>query len=145
MKIDLPQNIDQWLDELARAYADAQEAIPFGVFVGTNITEDQLFQLAPHVAIKFRGIKNSKANVGKATEAALSTYVANKDREGLPMKDPLMCFSLCYLASHLGLGLLSAEETEHILLQVEEKRNELSNLIHKFNKPTAFPRASKRH
>ena len=132
---NLPQTIDQWLDDISKAYIDAQETIPFGEFVGTTITEDQLFHLAPHVAIKFRGIKRNKTNTKKATVAALSTYVANEDREGLPMHDPLIVFSLCYLASHYGLGLLSGEKTEQILLQVETKRDELSKLIHNFKKP----------
>jgi hypothetical protein len=33
-------------------------------------------------------------------------------------------------ASHYGLGLLSGEKTEQILLHVETRRDELANLIH---------------
>lgn len=127
---ELPQTIDQWLNEISKAYIDARDTIPFGEFVGTTITEEQLYHLAPHVAIKIRGIKRNKTNVKKATEAALSTYVGNKDREGLPMHDTVIVFSLCYLASHYGLGLLSGEKTEQILLHVETRRDELANLIH---------------
>jgi hypothetical protein len=133
--INLPRDIAQWLEELVKAYADAQETMPFGNLIGTPIAEAELFHLAPHVAIKFRGIKPSKANIQKTTETALSTYVANEDREDLPMKDPLITFSLCYLAAHLGLGLLSEAEVEEIMTQVEAKRDELSRLIGDYNQP----------
>ena len=46
------------------------------------------------------------------------------------MHDTVIVFSLCYLASHYGLGLLSGEKTEQILLHVETRRDELANLIH---------------
>jgi hypothetical protein len=130
---NLPRKPAQWLEELVKAYADAQETIPFGKIIGTSITEEQLFHLAPHVAIKFRGMRSSKANTQKATEAALSTYVANEDREDLPMKDPQLAFCLCYLAAHLGLGLLSEAEAEEIMAHVEADRKELSRLIDDHN------------
>ena len=87
LESNIPQNINQWLDEISRAFLDAKDAIPFGKYVGEKITEDQLFHFAPRVAIKFRGIKPSKKNIKQATEAALSTYVANSDREDIQMKD----------------------------------------------------------
>ena len=91
---NLLKNINQWLDEISKAYIDARETIAFGELGGVTITKNQLFHLAPHVAIKIRGLKRNKANTKKATESSLSTYAANADREGLPMHDPLMVFSL---------------------------------------------------
>ena len=126
---NIPQNIDQWLEELSRAYREALDTIPFGDFVGETISEDKLFHLSPHITIKYRCIKRNKTNIKIATEAALSTYVANQDRDDLPIDDPLIIFSVCYLASHYGLGLLSSEEADRILLQVEKRRDELSKLI----------------
>jgi hypothetical protein len=75
---ELPQTIDQWLNEISKAYIDARDTIPFGEFVGTTITEEQLYHLAPHVAIKIRGIKRNKTNVKKATEAALHEFRLNQ-------------------------------------------------------------------
>ena len=37
--------------------ADAREAKPFGKFVGHQITEADLYHLAPHFCLKFRGRK----------------------------------------------------------------------------------------
>lgn len=129
LESNIPQNINQWLDEISRAFLDAKDAIPFGKYVGEKITEDQLFHFAPRVAIKFRGIKPSKKNIKQATEAALSTYVANSDREDIQMKNKYLVFSLCYLASHLGLGILTENSIDKIMTKIEDKINLLENLI----------------
>ena len=68
-----------WLKEIAAAYLDAEEAIPFGPLAGVAITKKDLFHLAPSVCLKFRGMEQSKKNIKKVTEAALSSYVATLD------------------------------------------------------------------
>ena len=35
----IPQTKSEWIEEIAEAYHDAEEAIPFGKFVGKNISE----------------------------------------------------------------------------------------------------------
>ena len=75
----LPDTHDAWLQEIAAAYADAHEAIPFGPLVGTDIGEGSLFHMAPEVSLKFRGIKRTPGKSKKATDAALMSYVVMKD------------------------------------------------------------------
>ena len=71
MKKKIPGSAKEWLIEISEAYKDAEEAIPFGPSAGVDITESELFHIAPSVCIKFRGLSWSKKNIKKATEAAL--------------------------------------------------------------------------
>jgi hypothetical protein len=88
----IPQTKSEWIEEIAEAYRDAEEAIPFGQFVGKNIEEKDLFHMAPDICLKFRGIKRTKAKLKKTTEAALSSYVATKDFIGHILDDPHIAF-----------------------------------------------------
>ena len=56
------------LREIAAAYCDAQEAIPFGRLIGEPIAEGDLFHLAPRVALKVRGLRASLRNLKKAAD-----------------------------------------------------------------------------
>ncbi len=56
-KIPLPESPEEWLDEIAAAYRDAAEAIPFGPVLGQEITESDLFHLGPEICLNFRGLK----------------------------------------------------------------------------------------
>jgi hypothetical protein len=107
-----PDTKEAWLEELACAYSDAREALVFD----PELTEDQLFHMAPSVCLKFRGIRKTKANLKRATDAALASYVATQE-VGTLYQVPQMAFALCYLASHLGLevlrGDLASEALEH--------------------------------
>ena len=76
---DLPGSPETWLEEIRAAYADAREAIPFGPVAGHPFGEQELFQLAPAVALKFRNLPSRGTTLKRATEAALSSYVANLD------------------------------------------------------------------
>ena len=106
-----PVRPEEWLEEIRLAYADAQEAIPFGPVGGRRFGERELFHLAPAVALKFRGLPR-RANLKRATEAALSSYVANLETEGAVLADPRLAFSFCYLASHYGLGFVDMAAVE---------------------------------
>jgi hypothetical protein len=43
-----------------------------------------LFDLAPHVCVKFRGLKSSKAAVNEVTETALTSHVAGCPLDAAP-------------------------------------------------------------
>ncbi len=117
-----------WLNEIAAAYLDAEEAIPFGPMAGVTIKKKDLFHLAPAVCLKFRGLEQKK-NIKKVTESALSSYVATLDTAPDSMADPQMAFAFCYIASHFGLGLVTDEEATGILEYVEKHLEELRRMI----------------
>lgn len=127
----LPESISDWLQEIAAAYKDAHDAIPFGVFTGQKITEAELFHLTPAVCLKFRGIKNTKALHKKVTEAMLSSYVATKDTTEGIFNNPHVAFAFCYLASHFGLELLTEDEFTEIMEYIEAHQQEILGAIEK--------------
>lgn len=125
-KNGIPESPEAWLEEIARAYLDALETLPFGKLVGQKIEPKDLFHLGPPVCLKFRGVKRSKKNLKRATEAALSSYVATKEIVGDLFDIPQMSFAFCYLASHFGLELIEENLSTEILDFVESR---LDNLI----------------
>ncbi|MEE4607611.1 MAG: hypothetical protein V2L15_01880 [Desulfobacteraceae bacterium] len=114
-KTPIPDTPDAWLDEIVLAYRDAAEAIPFGPLVDHDLTEADLFHLGPTVCLKFRGLKLSAANLKRATDAALSSYVATSDLRDDLLASPQVAFAFCYIASHLGLGLIDETSASDIL------------------------------
>jgi hypothetical protein len=124
----LPSAPKAWLKEIATAYLDAEEAIPFGPMAGVTITKKDLFHLAPAVCLKFRGLEQKK-NIKKVTEAALSSYVATLDTAPDSMADPHMAFAFCYIASHFGMGLVTDEEATGLLEYVEKHLEELRRMM----------------
>ena len=52
MKRPLPRTPTQWLKEIKLAIAEVSET---GPFVGAPIPDADLFHLAPHMCLKFRG------------------------------------------------------------------------------------------
>jgi hypothetical protein len=129
----IPQTKSEWIEEIAEAYRDAEEAIPFGQFVGKNIEEKDLFHMAPDICLKFRGIKRTKAKLKKTTEAALSSYVATKDFIGHILDDPHIAFAFCFLASHFSLDLVDEQEVNELMEYIEMHRKELAEAISKHN------------
>ena len=129
MKKKTPASANEWLIEIAEAYKDAQEAIPFGPAAGVEITERELFHIAPSVCIKFRGLSRSKKNIKKATEAALSSYVATEELPDGITKSPSLSFAFCYIASHFGLNLIQENEASEVIQYVEEHQSQLEKLI----------------
>jgi len=125
----IPRTPSEWIDEIAEAYCDAYEAKPFGIFVGQKITEKDLFHMTPYICLKFRGIERSKANVDKATEAMLSSYVATQDQTDGAFANPHLAFSFSYLASHYGMGLLTEDEVTKIMVYLEENQITLTEAI----------------
>jgi hypothetical protein len=105
------------------AIANACEAKPFGPLVGTEVTDANLFHLAPVVCLKFRGRNLKGREAERVTKVALANYIANTDPEGVDNgleHWPLMAFTLCYVAAHLALDLVDEEKAEAILTYCEE-------------------------
>ena len=127
----IPQTKSEWIEEIAAAYSDAEEAIPFGTLVGQDIQEADLFLLAPEICMKFRGIRRTKAKLEKASNAALSSYVATKDLGGHILDGPYISFAFCYLASHFALELVGESEVDEIMTYIEVHRKELADAIAK--------------
>jgi hypothetical protein len=127
MKRPLPRTPTAWLKEIKLAIADAAEAEPFGRAIGEPITLANLFHLAPHVCLKFRGRKPTGKEADQVIKMALANYVVNSDPEGINHnleQRPLMAFVLCYVAAHLTLDLLDEQQAEQILIYCEEKLEE---------------------
>jgi len=67
-KNPFPQTPVEWLHEIALAYNDASESIPFGLLTqGRPLKDGELFQLAPHICIKYRGIKSTEKKLQEMT------------------------------------------------------------------------------
>lgn len=127
-KNPVPATPQAWLDEVARAYVDAHEAIPFGPLAGTQIKERDLFQLAPAVCLKFRGIKAAKSILDRTTEAALCSYVATEAQAPEVFAVSQLAFAFCYLASHFGLDLLDEAALATVMDHVEQNQAALKKL-----------------
>jgi hypothetical protein len=118
MSRSIPHRVSDWFDEIKLAIADAREAEPFGRLIGEQITDANLFHLAPLVCLKFRGRKLKGREAKRVTETALANYVVNSDPDGVDHaleSKPLLAFALCYVGAHLALGLLDEQESEDIL------------------------------
>src|SRR5271167_819530 len=123
MKRPLPRTPAEWLREVKLAIADASAAKPFGPLVGTEVTDANLFHLAPLVCLKFRGRKLKGREADRVTKVALANYVVNSDSEGIDHgleQRPMMAFTLCYVAAHLALNLLDEQQAEAILMYCEK-------------------------
>ncbi len=123
VKRPLPSTPTEWLKEIKLAIADAAEAVPFGPLVGSEITDANIFHLAPLVCLKFRGRKVTGKEAKRVTETALANYVVNSDPDGIDHgleHRPLMAFTLCYVAAHLALDLIDEHQAEAILTYCEE-------------------------
>ncbi|MSR58893.1 MAG: hypothetical protein EXS05_14790 [Planctomycetaceae bacterium] len=122
-KHPLPKTPAEWMHEIVVAMADAREAKPFGKLVGQRITEADLYHLAPHVCLKFRGRKPTGKEANRVVKTALANFIANSDPEGIDHDlehRPFMAFALCYIASHLCLDLIDERKAEAVLIYCEE-------------------------
>lgn len=124
----IPPTEKEWLEEISKAYLDAFAAIPFGKFVGQKIKPEDLFHLGPAVCLKFRGMKQTKSNLKKATDAALTSYVVTKEVVGDLFDIPQMAFAFSYIASHYGLDLIDENLSTNVLEHIEENLDHLISL-----------------
>ena len=123
MNRPLPRTPAQWLKEIKLAIVDAADAEPFGPLVGTEITDANLFHLAPLVCLKFRGKKLKGREADRVIKVALANYIANTNPDGIDHgleHHPMMAFTLCYVAAHLALDLVDEQKAEAILTYCEE-------------------------
>lgn len=114
MKPLLPHTPTEWLKEIRLAIADAREAKPFGPLVATEVTDANLFHLAPLVCLKFRGRELKGPEAEQVTKVALANFVANTDPEGNDRgleQRPMMALSLCYVAAHLALTFRTTDRS----------------------------------
>ena len=120
----LPTSPDEWLAEIRLAWKDASETKSFAHLAGTNVTDADLFQLAPLVCLNFRGRKSTGEEADKVTKGALANYVVNTGPDakvqGLAA-NPKMAFALCYVAAHLILDLVDEQDASEILDFCEER------------------------
>jgi len=126
-----PSTEKEWLEEISKAYLDAFDAIPFGKFVGQKIKPEDLFHLGPAVCLKFRGMKQTKSNLKKTTDAALTSYVATKEIVGDLFDIPQMAFAFSYIASHYGLDLIDENLSTNVLDYIEKNLGHLISLTNK--------------
>jgi hypothetical protein len=122
VKNPLPKTPEEWLDEIAAAYVDAREAIPYGRFVDQVITEKDLYHMVPSVCLNFRGLGQSDEILTQATDAALTSYVATRGLVGEVLDIPQMAFAFCYLASHFGLDLVDQEVVQEVMDHMESQK-----------------------
>ena len=132
-KSTIPSTPPAWLEEIAKAYCDAYETLPFGKFVGREIKPEDLFHLGPALCLKFRGIKSSKQNLKKATDAALSSYVATQEIIGEVLDIPEFSFAFTFIASHYGLGLVDGHMATMLMEYMESNLKGLLDLVNKYN------------
>ena len=119
MARSLPSTPEDWFQEIKLAIADAEEAKPFGALTGQQITDADLFHLAPLVALKFRGRKTKGLEAKRVIETALANYVVNSEQHGLESR-PTLAFVLCYVGAHIALDMLDEQEAEAVLVYCEE-------------------------
>jgi hypothetical protein len=121
----LPNTPTAWFAEIKLAIADARQTRPFSQL---EITDANLFHLAPLVALKFRGRKIRGEEAKRVTETALANYVVNSDPDGIDHglgARPILAFALCYVAAHLAIDLLDESQAEDILVYCEKHLDEL--------------------
>ncbi|MDP2824490.1 MAG: hypothetical protein Q8O52_17645 [Sulfuritalea sp.] len=123
----LPRTPAEWLNEIADAYADAHEALPYMQSEGIEPDESLLFHMAPRVALKFRGLPEQQAEA--VTEAALCSYIASKEQVGVALDDPHIAFAFCYLAAQFGPGIVSEQSIHEVMAFIEENDAILARAI----------------
>lgn len=124
-KRPFPRTLDEWLDEIEDAWEDAAESIPFGSLIGTPFGDRELFHLAPHVFMKFRGLDAKDEKLQRTVvEGALMNYVANTSEDasaaGALHSEPRLAFALCYVTAHLVIEMIDQDQAAAILDRVAE-------------------------
>lgn len=140
-QIPIPDTIADWVAEIADAYCDAYETIPFGVLTGEPFKEDELFHVAPQICLKMRGIEITGENFNRANEAMLASYAATKDQVKGVFADPLMAFAFAYLASHYGMKLLAGDKVSEIMEFLETRPLKLIKAVRKKTRKAAAKNA----
>ncbi len=130
-RIPAPSTLRNWLDEIATGYQEAKETMPFAELADHKVEEKDLFQLAPLICLKYRGLPRAKRLEKRATEAAFSSYVATESNNPEALSDPYISFALAYLASHYGLDLITEDQVIEIMDFVAQEQRLLMEKIAK--------------
>ena len=125
----LPSTLQNWLDEIAAGYHEAKKTISFPRLADHEIEEKDLFQIAPLICLKYRKLPRTERLETRATEAALSSYVATESNNPEALADPCISFALAYLASHYGLDLITEDQVGEIMDFVAQERRLLMEKI----------------
>ncbi|MBC8205118.1 hypothetical protein ISS30_02670 [bacterium] len=128
-RIPIPNTLQNWLEEIAAGYKEAQETVPFAKLVGSNMVEKDFFHLAPLICLKFRGLPCTKKFREKVIEAALTSYVATENNNNGAFSNPHISFAFAYLASHYGLDLLTESAVNKIMNYIEQEQKQLAAKI----------------
>ena len=129
----IPDSPEEWLKEITKAYVDAKETIPISGMTGIGMTDDDLFQLAPSVCFKFRGIIRSRKILKQATDAALSRYLAIDNINKGMLSNPILAFAFCYLCSHYGLDIIDENQFNEIMEYIETEEYRINSMIDLFD------------
>ena len=84
--------------------------------------------MAPPICMEFRGVGSDERLRRKATEAALSSYIATKKQSPDAFSSPQVTFAFVYLASHFALDLLEGDVVDEIMEYVEANQDKLMGL-----------------
>ncbi len=130
MNNKVPNDRNGWFEDITQALISAIEIMPI-LNMANDEGLEQIFLLAPEICLKKRGLKTTKKNIEKAKEAALCSYVATKNNAAAELENPIIAFSLAYLASHFGLDLISDMECAQIMDAVEYGYDEILDELNK--------------
>jgi len=111
MKRPLPKTPAQWLKEIKLAIAYAAEAEPFGPLVGTQVTDVNLFHLAPLVCLKYRGRKQTGREADRVRKGTLANYTAAAMKS--PYNIPYKAFEWKVKATQCGCPVVRYERWDH--------------------------------
>ncbi|MEA2012307.1 MAG: hypothetical protein U9O87_04370 [Verrucomicrobiota bacterium] len=129
MKSNIPKKTKDWIIDISEAYKDATETVPFAKILNKELTEENFFHLAPDICIKRRKIERTKENRKKASDAALCSYVATQGNIDGILDNPILTFSLAYLASHFGLDIVSEINIMQLMDYIENNIDEIKNKL----------------
>lgn len=111
----VPPTPAAWLEEVALAYQDALDMLPLARPGDPRPQSTDLVGLAPVLALQIRGLERTSGRLKRATDAALSSYVASVGSAPELASHGPIAFAFGYLASHFGLDLVSEEELDAVM------------------------------
>jgi hypothetical protein len=137
VKNPVPGSLEAWLVEIAAAYQDASEAIPFGPAAGEPFGEAELFHVAPAVALKLRGLPRSSRKLARLGRPKPRWPATSPPEMAIRKSSRTRTFPLrsAIWRSHHGLGLVGEAQTEEVMDYVERNRRSLARLITRGAKP----------
>ncbi|MCH2176104.1 MAG: hypothetical protein MK193_10295 [Lentisphaeria bacterium] len=103
------RSIYEWIDEITEIWQVMLE-----ISRETELSERELYILAPKAAIRKRDLPFNELNNQLAQESALSSYQANLKLEK-DLEYPIYAFSFCYIMAHFGLNKIDEKQAQNLL------------------------------